>query len=179
MLLIKQCCFMRNYVSLQNQQNLILAPVAQLDRVTGYEPVGRGFESLLAHHTEYSYRIWKGYVSTRFFYAYFIRHKVHNAHLRLVLCVLSHCFQVSYLNPVLLHCTSVMSVRSFAIGLLDVKSLLIIFSFSCIASVAFVIPWGILLWCSKFPSCIARYTVLRLHLICFFCSSAESILSTP
>ena len=25
------------------------APVAQLDRVTGYEPVGRGFESLLAH----------------------------------------------------------------------------------------------------------------------------------
>ena len=27
------------------------APVAQLDRVTGYEPVGRGFESLLAHHS--------------------------------------------------------------------------------------------------------------------------------
>ena len=26
------------------------APVAQLDRVTGYEPVGQGFESLLAHH---------------------------------------------------------------------------------------------------------------------------------
>ena len=26
------------------------APVAQLDRVTGYEPVGRGFESLPAHH---------------------------------------------------------------------------------------------------------------------------------
>ena len=25
------------------------APVAQLDRVTGYEPVGRGFESLPAH----------------------------------------------------------------------------------------------------------------------------------
>ena len=25
------------------------APVAQLDRVTGYEPVGQGFESLLAH----------------------------------------------------------------------------------------------------------------------------------
>ena len=24
--------------------------VAQLDRVTGYEPVGRGFESLSAHH---------------------------------------------------------------------------------------------------------------------------------
>ena len=26
-------------------------PVAQLDRVTGYEPVGRGFESLLAHQS--------------------------------------------------------------------------------------------------------------------------------
>ena len=26
------------------------APVAQLDRVTGYEPVGRGFESLPAYH---------------------------------------------------------------------------------------------------------------------------------
>ncbi len=25
------------------------APIAQLDRVTGYEPVGRGFESLSAH----------------------------------------------------------------------------------------------------------------------------------
>ena len=27
------------------------APVAQLDRVTDYEPVGRGFESLLAHQS--------------------------------------------------------------------------------------------------------------------------------
>ena len=27
------------------------APVAQLDRETGYEPVGRGFESLLAHQS--------------------------------------------------------------------------------------------------------------------------------
>ena len=26
------------------------APIAQLDRVTGYEPVGRGFESLSAYH---------------------------------------------------------------------------------------------------------------------------------
>ena len=26
------------------------APVAQLDRVTGYEPVGQGFESLPAYH---------------------------------------------------------------------------------------------------------------------------------
>ena len=29
---------------------LAFAPVAQLDRVSGYEPEGRGFESLLAHH---------------------------------------------------------------------------------------------------------------------------------
>ena len=28
------------------------APVAQLDRVTGYEPVGRGFESLPAYQIE-------------------------------------------------------------------------------------------------------------------------------
>ena len=34
---------------------LSLAPVAQLDRVPGYEPVGRGFESLLARHVGTSY----------------------------------------------------------------------------------------------------------------------------
>ena len=28
------------------------APIAQLDRVFGYEPKGRGFESLLAHQAE-------------------------------------------------------------------------------------------------------------------------------
>ncbi len=28
------------------------APVAQLDRVFGYEPKGRGFESLLARHAK-------------------------------------------------------------------------------------------------------------------------------
>ncbi len=28
------------------------APVAQLDRVFGYEPKGRGFESLLAYHVK-------------------------------------------------------------------------------------------------------------------------------
>ena len=28
----------------------VFAPVAQLDRVTGYEPVGQGFESLPARH---------------------------------------------------------------------------------------------------------------------------------
>ncbi|MEY3808090.1 MAG: hypothetical protein RI893_1066 [Pseudomonadota bacterium] len=31
------------------------APVAQLDRVLGYEPSGREFESLQAHHTEKNY----------------------------------------------------------------------------------------------------------------------------
>ncbi len=28
----------------------VIAPVAQLDRVFGYEPKGQGFESLRAHH---------------------------------------------------------------------------------------------------------------------------------
>ena len=36
------------------------------------------------------------------FCAYFTQYKVHNAHLHLVLCVPTHCFQVSYLNPVCL-----------------------------------------------------------------------------
>ena len=31
------------------------ALVAQLDRVTGYEPVGRGFESLPAHHKRHCF----------------------------------------------------------------------------------------------------------------------------
>ena len=41
-----------------NQQNLpsSIAPVAQLDRVLGYEPSGRRFESFLARH------IAKGYI---------------------------------------------------------------------------------------------------------------------
>ena len=30
-------------------ENILYAPVAQLDRVFGYEPKGRGFESLLAY----------------------------------------------------------------------------------------------------------------------------------
>ena len=29
-------------------------PIAQLDRVFGYEPKGRGFESLWAHHSHQS-----------------------------------------------------------------------------------------------------------------------------
>ena len=48
-------CISRNYVllysgSLKRQ----CAPVAQPDRVTGYEPVGRGFESLPARYFTYS-----------------------------------------------------------------------------------------------------------------------------
>ena len=39
------------------------ASVAQLDRVTGYEPVGQGFESLLAHQK-------KRLVSTSRFFSY-------------------------------------------------------------------------------------------------------------
>ena len=33
------------------------APVAQLDRVTGYEPVGRGFESLPAYQNRIPIRV--------------------------------------------------------------------------------------------------------------------------
>ena len=36
------------------------ALVAQLDRATGYEPVGREFESLRAHHHEYRKTCLKG-----------------------------------------------------------------------------------------------------------------------
>ena len=36
-------------VLLASENRLWYAPVAQLDRVTGYEPVGRGFESLPAY----------------------------------------------------------------------------------------------------------------------------------
>ena len=32
----------------------LCAPVAQLDRVPGYEPGGRGFDSLLARHLAYA-----------------------------------------------------------------------------------------------------------------------------
>ena len=35
------------------QTKIKYAPVAQLDRVPGYEPVGRGFESLQACHVNY------------------------------------------------------------------------------------------------------------------------------
>src|SRR3984957_1058344 len=35
----------------QTCPSVILAPLAQLDRASGYEPEGREFESLRAHHT--------------------------------------------------------------------------------------------------------------------------------
>ena len=37
---------------MQARQQTLYAPVAQLDRVTDYESVGRGFESLPAYHNE-------------------------------------------------------------------------------------------------------------------------------
>lgn len=40
-----------------SNSNNMNALVAQLDRVTGYEPVGRGFESLQPYHDECSYSI--------------------------------------------------------------------------------------------------------------------------
>src|SRR4249920_844075 len=45
------------------------APVAQLDRASGYEPEGREFESLRAHHLAslllFSFSNWAGGLSTR------------------------------------------------------------------------------------------------------------------
>ena len=37
-------------------ENILYAPVAQLDRVFGYEPKGRGFESLLAYQINRLFR---------------------------------------------------------------------------------------------------------------------------
>ena len=42
---------------IRNISALQYAPVAQLDRVAGSDPVGRGFESLQARHTSQSYLI--------------------------------------------------------------------------------------------------------------------------
>ncbi len=42
-------------VSKKHNTRLSTAPVAQLDRVLGYEPSGREFESLQARHTEKNY----------------------------------------------------------------------------------------------------------------------------
>jgi len=40
----------------------ICAPVAQLDRATGFEPVGRGFESLRARHANQYHSVDYGWV---------------------------------------------------------------------------------------------------------------------
>ena len=41
------------------------APIAQLDRVSGYEPEGRGFESCLAHHISQIRLWWAKFSKTR------------------------------------------------------------------------------------------------------------------
>ena len=43
---------------MQALERVRYAPVAQLDRVTGYEPVGQGFESLTARQTKIRSRKW-------------------------------------------------------------------------------------------------------------------------
>ena len=42
--------YLENYS--KSNYNIMYAPVAQLDRVFGYEPEGRGFESLLVHQID-------------------------------------------------------------------------------------------------------------------------------
>ncbi len=64
-LIALQCCFLifRKLIKFivdrspdkKHNKRLSTAPVAQLDRVLGYEPSGREFESLQAHHTEKVY----------------------------------------------------------------------------------------------------------------------------
>jgi hypothetical protein len=44
------CLLYRATFGKLKELQLQCAPVAQLDRATGYEPVGRAFESLRAHH---------------------------------------------------------------------------------------------------------------------------------
>ena len=44
------------------------ALVAQLDRVTGYEPVGRGFESLPAHQTVEIRTLYQSVKGSDFYY---------------------------------------------------------------------------------------------------------------
>ena len=50
-------CFICVILSKHKNVQHINALVAQLDRVTGYEPVGRGFESLLAHQINAVFRM--------------------------------------------------------------------------------------------------------------------------
>ena len=51
--------------------SVVNAPVAQLDRVFGYEPKGRGFESLPAYH------LWNNFCIPSKSYSFFVR-KPHN-----------------------------------------------------------------------------------------------------
>ena len=45
-----KACILKSAVLLYLSAKAWYAPVAQLDRVSGYEPEGRGFESLPAYH---------------------------------------------------------------------------------------------------------------------------------
>ena len=57
-ILKKSTCIFRNIVLIYlSALKSAYAPIAQLDRVTDYESVGRGFESLSAYH-ETDYPIW-------------------------------------------------------------------------------------------------------------------------
>ena len=47
----KACIFILNVLLYAGTCESAYAPIAQLDRVTGYEPVGRGFESLSAYQS--------------------------------------------------------------------------------------------------------------------------------
>ena len=60
------------------------APVAQLDRVTDYESVGRGFESLLAYHFQ------PGIVKIPGFFLYF-----YGKNWKRLFCILGHLRELS------------------------------------------------------------------------------------
>ena len=46
-----------SYIIQNVPTHLTIAPLAQLDRASGYEPEGREFESLRAHHIHLSYAV--------------------------------------------------------------------------------------------------------------------------
>ena len=50
----------RGFESLSLRHIQVNAPVAQLDRVSGYEPEGRRFESFRAHHLSMTYELFEG-----------------------------------------------------------------------------------------------------------------------
>ena len=43
---------------LDDRMKVSTAPLAQLDRASGFEPDGRAFESLRAHHQNLTRRVW-------------------------------------------------------------------------------------------------------------------------